>query len=251
MGKSDHFKNKEAISHVAEVQAKGIIDSNEPHGVETPGVIAAGCDAAKETAVMLLLLSAILLYYPVPFSTTLGFYLIFSLSLIIWKAGRSAWLGWSRLERLHRVLEEERWEITHNRPQEKEELAVIYAAKGFQGKLLEDVVDVLMADGDRLLKVMIEEELGMSLENHPHPLQQALGAAIGSFLVAALMILASYLFGELGVIISGFICVGITAGIVSYYEKNRIPDGVLWNIGIASLAFGAIYFLIQYFLPII
>ena len=34
-----------------------------------------------------------------------------------------------------------------------------------------------MADGDRLLRVMLEEELGFSLEVYDHPLKQALGFA--------------------------------------------------------------------------
>ncbi len=98
--------------------------------------------------------------------------------------GRSAWLGWSRLERLHRILAQEKWEIEHNREQEREELGVLYAAKGFEGKLLEDVLDVLMADGDRLLKVMVEEELGLTLESQVHPLKQGLGAGFECYLPA-------------------------------------------------------------------
>ena len=48
-----HFKGKDAIEHVAEAQAQGIIASAEIHGTELPGYISAGTDAARETAFIL------------------------------------------------------------------------------------------------------------------------------------------------------------------------------------------------------
>ena len=93
-------------------------------------------------------------------------------------------LGWARLERLHRIVEEERYEIENHRQQEREELKELYRAKGFQGKLLDEVVDVLMADGERLLKVMVEEELGLSLQSQEHPLKQGAGSALGAFVAS-------------------------------------------------------------------
>ena len=33
----DHFKGKDALHHIAEVQAKGMLASAEIHGAETPG----------------------------------------------------------------------------------------------------------------------------------------------------------------------------------------------------------------------
>ena len=178
MSEPSHFKGKDAIGHVAEAQAKGMISAAEIHGTEIPGPISAGADSARDTAFLLLLLSLILQFLdsklvPVPVL------FVFLMGLLVFRTGRSAWLGWFRLERLHRVLEQEKWEIEHNRDQERAELKELYRAKGFDGKLLEDVTDVLMADGDRLLKVMVEEELGLSLENVEHPLKQGLGAFIG------------------------------------------------------------------------
>ena len=58
---------------------------------------------------------------------------------------------------------EERFEIAHHRGQEKEELTELYALKGFKGELLDQVINVLMADDNRLLSVMLEEELGLEL----------------------------------------------------------------------------------------
>lgn len=67
-------------------------------------------------------------------------------------------------------LDRERAEIRDHFEQEKEEVRVLYAAKGFGGSLLRQVVDTLAADDDRLLKVMMEEELGLSMHHMNHPL---------------------------------------------------------------------------------
>ena len=94
---------------------------------------------------------------------------LFSIGWLFWKLGRSSLLGWARLERLHRLIQQEQWEIEHHRAQEKEELTAMYHQKGLTGKLLEQVIEVLMADDNRLLRVMLEEELGLTLETYEHP----------------------------------------------------------------------------------
>jgi hypothetical protein len=244
-----HFKGKDAIGHVAQAQAKGIIASSEVHGTEIPGSISSGTDAARETVVLLTFLAIFLhqfLFSPYQIFKILA---LFSMSWLVWKAGRSAWLGWARLERLHRILAEEKWEIEHNRTQERSELKVLYAAKGFEGKLLEDVLDVLMADEDRLLKVMVEEELGLSLEVHEHPLKQSVGAGMG-VLLSALFVLLSYRFWSLeGLYVSGLVVLGISAGVSAFFEKNRLIPAIIWNMGllilVASFFIGLLNFFIQ------
>ena len=126
----NHFENKVPLKHVSEKQAEGIISSTEVHGVEMPGHLSAGADAARETAILLLLLWTLLHKLGTPFPLTFFLLSVTCLGWVIWKTGRSAWLGWSRLERLHRLLAEEKWEIEFNRTQEKEELKVLYAAEG-------------------------------------------------------------------------------------------------------------------------
>jgi len=243
-----HFKGKEALDHVVEAQVQGIIASAEAHGEEMPGHLSAATDAARETA-LLLLLGWIILYLG-RFSTTQSLQIlgIFALALMIWKAGRSAWLGWSRLERLHRVLKQEKWEIEHNRAQERSELADLYAAKGFEGQLLEDVVDVLMADGDRLLRVMVEEELGLSLEKTEHPLKQGLGALLGACLSAVFCLLCEFLFPHYGLVIGSFLVGGAAAGYAARQIGNQPIPAVVWTLGLFALSAGSLFFLMQYVL---
>lgn len=236
---SDHFQGKTVPEHLIEARTKGAIASKEIHGVELPGHIAAGADATKESAILFVLLW--ILFSNTPFF--LNAFLVFSVGFLLWKVGRSALLGWSRLERLHRLIEEERFEIEHHRAQEKEELTELYRAKGFSGKLLEEVVSVLMADDNRLLKVMLEEELGLSLESYEHPLKQSIGAAIGVSFSALLLILGFFIHPIYGLPIAAAIVLGIASGITSKLEKNRMLSAIVWTLSMALLSCGAAYFI--------
>lgn len=245
MSSYEHFKGKDAIEHVAEAQAQGRIAAIEIHGMEVPGHISAGADAARDMAVALLLIG--ILGQKLHFPHIVPIFLLFAFGWTIWKLGRSAWFGWFRLERMHRVLYQEKWEIEHNEAQERAELKVLYAAKGFEGKLLEDVVDVLMADGDRLLKVMVEEELGLSLEAHDHPLKQSMGALAGCLLASLICIGIYVMLPVYGLTIGSFLVLALSAGISAYLAQNRLIPAILWNLGIGIVSFGCVYFLIDYF----
>lgn len=93
-----------------------------------------------------------------------------------------------RLRYLERELERERREIQSQPEHEREEVRALYAAKGFREPLLSQITDVLCADDDRLLKVMMEEELGLFIQHMNHPLLvglwNAAGAAVGALLMA-------------------------------------------------------------------
>lgn len=243
-----HFKGKDAIAHVAEAQAQGMMAAAELHGAETSGKASACADALRDCSLYLLLGSQLLNHTPINQTTRLYLLGVLGLSLLLWKAGRSAWLGWSRLERLHRVLAQEKWEIEHHRQQERDELRVIYAAKGFEGKLLEDVLDVLMADGNRLLKVMAEEELGLSLESHEHPLMQSFGASIGALGAMLATLLGIWINHQWGALGAAIVCIAVGGGMTALHAGNRPVPAIVWNLGLLAIAYGTFYFLIDYFI---
>lgn len=233
---NDHFQGKSVIEHLKEARSRGTLASAEIHGTEMPGHLCAGADAAKETALILTFLW-ILLH---PAQMTLFF--LFAAGWMIWKIGRSALLGWARLERLHRVIEEERWEIEHSREQERQELKELYAAKGLSGKLLEDTISVFMSDDNRLLRIMLEEEMGLSLEIYEHPLKQSAGAAIGVIL-ASLAFLGSWMIEPVYALLSAAIITASAAYIAAKAERNRWIEAVIWNLALAAFASGVVYFL--------
>lgn len=241
-----HFKGKDALGHVIEAQAEGLLTAGEVHGTESPGYLAAGCDAARETAIFIALAFLLLDFTGIPLGDSLKLLFILALSWTLWKFGRSTWLGWFRLERLHRVMEQEQWEIEHHRQQERDELRVLYAAKGFEGKLLEDVLDVLMADNARLLKVMVEEELGLTLASQEHPLIQGFGAAIGAFLSASLCLLLLWLLPAYGLFIGVFLTFTLSSYYLAVLNSNEAIPAITWNLGLAAITLGSTYFILQW-----
>jgi len=240
----DHFAGKTVVEHLREARAKGALAAAEIHGTEMPGHIAAGADAAKETAFAALVLWVIVEHL-LPSISVLSFLTLFFCGWLIWKSGRSALLGWARMERLHRVIEEERWEIEHHRTQERQELTELYRAKGFTGKLLNEVIDVLMADDNRLLRVMLEEELGLTLEAYEHPLKQSAGAGVGVLGSALLLLFGAWALPSCGLPIAAALIVMIAASIAAHLEGNKPIYAIIWNLAVATLTAGTTYFLGQ------
>jgi GNAT superfamily N-acetyltransferase len=238
---SEHFQGKSVVEHLREARTRGVMASAEVHGTEMPGHLAAAADAAKEVAVAFLILAAGIVQFSLPASSAFFLLLIFACGWLIWKTGRSALLGYARLERLHRVIEEERWEIEHHRNQEREELTEMYRAKGLSGKLLEEVIDVLMADDNRLLKVMLEEELGLTLEAYEHPLKQSVGAALGVLIASTLCLIGFSFKPLLGTGIASFIILIIAGVIGAKLERNRPLTAAIWNVALAAFSAGAAY----------
>lgn len=245
--KSSHFKGKDALNHVIEAQKEGIIASSEVHGQEPSGQLVAFVDSLRDTAVFILLIYAPLFIFNIAPTNHLQIIAFTTIGWIVWRSGRSALLGWSRLERLHRIVEQERWEIEHHRQQEREELTELYHAKGFSGKLLEDVIDVLMSDGDRLLRVMIEEELGLSLEKQEHPLLQASGALLGSLLAFALFLIATLFLPSYFVFVLMALSLILSGYLSAKSNDNQVVPSIVWHVGIAFLSFGFTYFLFREF----
>lgn len=236
-----HFEGRDALSHVAESQVDGKLCSSEEHGAEPPGMFAAFADSLRETVLCLFLIGILFFVMGIPHEVGHKGLIAFSLGWVFWKASRSSWLAWSRLERLHRVLEQEKYEIEHHRDQEREELVALYGAKGFQGKLLDEVVDVLMADGDRLLRVMVEEEMGYRLECYEHPLRMGVGAFLGA-LCATIFGTIAFAWGFYPFACASLALAGFGAFLIARSEKNRLVAAVLWVVGMVVVTASLVYF---------
>jgi VIT1/CCC1 family predicted Fe2+/Mn2+ transporter len=248
MSEHSHFKGKGVFEHLQEARKKGHLASRENHGIETAGHIMGGADAAKETAIYAMLLFVVGEALTLPSKSICLLAGLTFIGLLLWKTGRSASLAWARLERIEKLVRDEKHEIETNREEEKSELREIYAAKGLSGDLLDKVIDVLMADDNKLLGVMLEDELGVSLESYEHPLKQALGAAVGVLLSGMILTIGLSLSVDKGIFIAGYAIVAISSYIMAKVEQIRILHSVIWNLSLTFMATMATYFFTSFLL---
>jgi hypothetical protein len=238
----DHFKGKDALHHVLETKAKSQI---EPHGFEISAPTFAFIDTFKSTLILnlILFIPLYLLQFNSSFLSSLLF--LFCLGITLLFTLRSGLLGWSIIERLHRNLKQEYYEIQHNRAQEREELKAMYSNKGFKEPLLNQVVDVLMSDDNTLLTVMLEEEMGLSLNNQEHPLKLALGSFIGGVLALIITQTSLYIFASSFFIYLIFLSVLIVSLIQACLEKNSLIPAAVWSLGTLGFIFASVYIITE------
>ncbi|NND71693.1 MAG: hypothetical protein HKN43_08940 [Rhodothermales bacterium] len=94
-------------------------------------------------------------------------------------------------DEVDRARRTEEQEIREHPEGEKEEIREIFRLKGFEDKILEDIVDVITRDRKIWVDTMLTEELGLQLEG-PEPLRASL-ATFGAFIVVGLVPLLPFL----------------------------------------------------------
>ncbi len=153
----------------------------------------------------------------------------------------------SERDQYHRLYKEEMREIAHDPEIEREEIREVYAAKGFKGKDLEHVVDVITSDKKRWAREMMLEEHGMLEAGGEKAFQHGLATFVG-FMIFGAVPLLPYLFGAqpgssfplaIGGTAIALVFLGITR---SYVTRERIFRGIIEIVIIgavtASIAYG-------------
>ncbi|HUF61127.1 MAG TPA: VIT1/CCC1 transporter family protein [Verrucomicrobiales bacterium] len=124
---------------------------------------------------------------------------------------------------------------------ETEEIRQIFAAKGFSGDVLDQIVRTITEDERRWVDTMVQEELGYSLSN-PSPIKAALATFV-AFLVIGAIPLASFLLNALnpGTIPHPFLWSAVLTG-VAFFVVGALKARVVeerWPVsGIETLAVG-------------
>lgn len=98
---------------------------------------------------------------------------------------------------------------------EREEIRQIFAAKGFSGDQLDDIVVTITRDRTLWVNTMLQDEHGLSLQ-HQHPLRSGLATFVAFVLLGALPLIPFFI----GAVISG------------------VPaEPYLWSLGLTALGF--------------
>jgi vacuolar iron transporter family protein len=243
----DHFGGKTVDAHLAQVRSSQVESSLEIHGGEIPAPLFAFLDAARTSTIIMLFLLEIFFMCGFPsFKTAvLSFCCILGMSFFL--ASRSVILAWSRLHRLHVITAEEKKEIEVNRRQEREELQALYSSKGFSGPLLDKVVDVLMADKDRLLKVMLQEEMGFNLEESSHPLILGIFAMLGAVSSSCFLVMAQVPLLQNYVFPCAVLFIAILGTIYARFDKNALIPAFIWNFSVTVVSVISLRLLLKIF----
>jgi VIT1/CCC1 family predicted Fe2+/Mn2+ transporter len=143
----------------------------------------------------------------------------------------------SQIEFYHSEIEREQLEMRKWPDRERDEIRSIYRAKGFTGKLLDDIVTHITSDQKRWSDVMMREELGFS-GDFDSPLRS--GATVGlSYLCGATVPVLPYLFVEPahGVVYSALAT--LVALFIVGAAKTIITTRSWWRSGLESALTGA------------
>jgi vacuolar iron transporter family protein len=132
------------------------------------------------------------------------------------------------------VRAEEHREILEDPEGEREEVRQIYRAKGFEGALLEQVVNVIVAEPDRWVDTMLTEEHGLELEG-PNARRAAVWT-FAAFLVAGVVPIAPFIVEatgldsaptfeiSIGLTAATFFAIGVVKGLV--VNRSWLRDGL-------------------------
>lgn len=219
-----HFKGKDALHHLVDARRRGFETSIEWHGSEVAPSFYFAAITFQETA----LLALLFLFLETPFAVSL------LVAWVFFKSIETLLIGYNRLDRLHRLIEEEQYEIEHHLDEEKEELTALWKARGLSGKTLHEVVETLSSDQSRLLEVMLVEEMGLKPETFEHPLFQGIGSMLGGG-VAIFLIFLPFKWA-LGVSVLGILLLSF---LLAKKEKGPISKRWVWNVALllAAIAF--------------
>jgi len=150
---------------------------------------------------------------------------------------------------LHMIRKDEENEIDLIPEGEREEVRQIYAAKGFEGELLEQVVEVITSDEKVWVDTMLMEEHGLLLQG-PEPGKAAWWTFV-AFLVAGIVPVAPFIINLVvdGGIPSPFLWSSVATAATFFaigVFKARVVGGNKIKAGIETVAVGGMAAILAY-----
>lgn len=143
----------------------------------------------------------------------------------------------------------EYWEIENLREKEIEEIREIYAAKGFKGRLLEEVVKVITSDKDVWVDTMMKEELEMTKDDKT-PIKTASVTFISFVVIGAIPLISYFFAGEnpQSTILFIYSCVltGVSLAIIGVL-KSRVTEQNMFRGILETVVLGGVAALLAYY----
>ena len=148
------------------------------------------------------------------------------------------------VERIRRL---EEWHVEQVPEGEREEIRQIFAGKGFDGDLLEQVVHVITRDRKRWVDTMLQEEWGLQLES-PCPWRSATTTFLAFLLAGSVPLIpllgASVLATEHAFLAS--VCLTAATFFVIGWFRGMVTRQPKWLTALETLAIGTIAAVLAY-----
>ncbi len=142
--------------------------------------------------------------------------------------------------------EMEMWEIEKYPEEERSEVREIYRTYGFEGKMLEQIVETLTKDKKLWVRVMMEQELRLELVDRRGALSYAfivgVSAIVGSFIpLTAFFFAPTFVAINISLVISALVLF-----IVGYYKAQKTLGRNFMRQGIEMMVIGMCSALVGY-----
>lgn len=165
--------------------------------------------------------------------------------------GSGAYLAAKSEGEVHQAeLGREREEIKNNIAEEKEELALYYQLKGLSEDDARYLTERVAQDPERLLKVLAQEELGLSEDSAPNPWRAAITASISTAVGAFIPIIPFFfLEGMTAIVLAALI--SLVAHFVVGAAKSLITTRSWWASGLEMTVVGILAGTITYVVGVV
>ncbi len=141
--------------------------------------------------------------------------------------------------------EREKWEIQHVPEGEREEIRALYENYGFEGKVLDEIVNRITSSDEIWLKVMMEQELKLEPTNRKQALPSSFVVGLSSFVGSFIPLTTFFFFPVKQAIILSLVISTLVLFVIGYYKAKKtlgrqlIRQGIeIAVIGMASAAVG-------------
>ncbi len=145
----------------------------------------------------------------------------------------------SQIEYYRGEMNREGYEVDNFPEVERQEIREIYEAKGFKGEMLDRIISHITSDKDRWVDIMMQEELGLSLDQTVSPMKSGIATG-GAYAFGALMPIIPYLFMQpsTGLIASAVLTLSVLFGVGA--AKTVVTGKNTWRSGLESMAIGGL-----------
>ena len=140
----------------------------------------------------------------------------------------------------------EMWEIENDDEAEKQEIADIYAAKGFSGKDLENIVNIITSNKQVWVDVMMSEELNLSSYEDKDPAKSGVIVGLSAFFGSLVSLWPFFFIGIFPFVTNTFsaMVAGLISALIVLFAagwlKSQFTVGSRWKNGLEMMLIGGI-----------